>query len=312
MNATVANWHDFPMGPALRQYLGIDDAEYQGEQTKEPASEERAADFERFLLQYVKDQPIASYNEWANLLEEFNAMGFARLVVFLAEEDYREEAQDDYRALLAIGSSMMLLENWQHALHFLQRANQIEAEEIAAYTNIAGIYYSQEEDEKAQAWIQAGLDVDPNHQRLWELLASILMQAHPESYKEQLKQIALEKNSYLGMSLAADLLEEQDPLLKAQMLEEIYHRGIRDSDFLIEYTAALGLAKQYEKIPSIVFQAEKDTQEAPNWRLHVHATQAYLAQEQLELAEQCLQRLEKHVPETPQHVINELKQSLNP
>ncbi len=305
-------WARYPMGPQLRNYLGIRDADYQGDDpsTALHANAENLARLSAYLIETMQENPVEHYNHWANLVEELNVMALSQVVIFMAEQDYREEVEQDYRALLAIGSSYLMNQDWDPAIAYLQRAHQQSSEEIAPYTNLAGIYYSCQQDDQAEQWCLAGLDVEANHQRLWEILASVLLEKDKLQAGARLKEIALRKQSYLGLSLASSLIDPQDQLLKAQSLAELYHHDTKDQEFLIEYTAALGLAGQFVKIPNIVWQAHRNLGNQLHWKLFAHAAQAHMAQEELEDARKVLDHMENKVSDAPQDVIQELRQAL--
>jgi len=88
-------------------------------------------------------------------------------------------------------------------------------------------------------------------------------------------QLAKQKNSWAGTSLACDLNNPDDVVTKADALEAFWNSGVKDLPFLIEYTAVLGMAGRYDKIPPIVWQSKLDDGKTP-WQLLVHLAQAHL------------------------------------
>lgn len=286
-------WAHYPMGPSLRGYLKIDDRAYLGESSPRP-SEQEAERFSEALIDYFTAQPIVSTDQWIDIVEELTAMSLSQVAIFLAEEDFRDDAKGDFRSALAIGCSYMLEERFDDALSFLIEAQKAEPEEPASYVNIASVYYAQKQDQRAKEWLLAGLDVDANHKRLWELLASILLHADKASAGDMLRQIGTEKQSYLGLSLAADFLEPQDPMFKAELLDDLYASLAEpDAEFLIEYTAALGMAQRFEQIPTVVWKAKNIAGTSLPWKLYAHVVQAHLAMENLDEASASLATLKR-------------------
>lgn len=306
MNEFAKTWAHYPMGPNLRRYLDISDQNYQGEQQPRP-DDETAMQFAEALIPVFAKQPVQDFYEWVDLLEELTAMGLAPTVRFLAEEDYRELADQDFRAQLAIGSAYMLAGEDNLALQFLLKAHELEPSELAPYVNIASIHYAFERDQDARLWAEAGLQVDNNNQRLWEVLASVLLHQDRQAAAEHLKAYAESINSYLGLSLAADIIDPNDALLKAQYLESIYASDQFDAEFLVEYTAALGSAQQFEKIPSVVWKAERIGGISIPWKVYAHGAQAYLAQDNYEGANGFIKNL-KAIPDAPKELIEQLEQ----
>ena len=221
-----------------------------------------------------------------------------------------ETIHDDFRALLSVGSSYMMEGVHQKATEYLGRAQELEPGELSPYVNMSAIYYSIEEDDDALVWAKAGLKVEANHQKLWEIIASVFLQKDRQTAGEHVEDIARDNNSYAGFSLAAELLNPGDALLKAQLLEEPFEAGIRDDEYLVEYTAALGLAQQFEKIPAILWQLERIEGKKASWKLQAHVAQAFFAMEQEKEAKEIIAQLEKN-PETPQSIVSDLKRPTN-
>jgi tetratricopeptide (TPR) repeat protein len=296
-------WSTYPMGPTLRRYLGIADQDYKGEHSPPPKAD-AVTSFSLDLQTAMQSQPVADNYEWLDLIEELTGMGLSRLVCFLAEEDYRSVADQHMEAQLAIGSAYMLEDQFEAALQYLERAHELNPNEIAPYVNITSIHYAHKRDTEAQTWARAGLQVDPNHQRLWEILASTYL-ANQQAAGEQIKAIAEELDSYMGLTLAAELVAPGDALLKAQYLESLMTRDELSEDYLVEYTAALGLAQQYEKIPGVIWQAERRMQGPLPWKAYAHGAQAYLSMELWDQAEAAIAKLKTN-SEVPAEVIHDL------
>ncbi len=251
----MADWHTYPMGPTLRRYLDISPNDYKGDLAAKP-SDEMGSQFQNWLLAYLKEHSPASSRETIDLLEELTSMGMSRAAIRLFELYPFDTARDDFRTMIYIGSSYMMEAMHEQAFEFLSRAQELEPGEISPYINIAMMHYSLAEDDEAMIWAKAGLQVEPNHQKLWEIIASVYLTKDKLTAGAAIQKIATEFNSYSGYSLAAELLNQSDHLLKAQLLEKPFESGVRDDEYLIEYSAALGLAQQFEKIPGILWHAQ--------------------------------------------------------
>lgn len=276
-SGNVSAWFDFPMGPALRRYLGIDENDYQGASAL-PPSPETSENFQRFLMDLFPSQPPVSKDEFIDLLEELTHMKLTGATLHLAQL-FRDEfpVDEDFRAQLAAGSAAMLEQELDEAEAFFRRAQMIEPAETAPYVNMAQIFFAQHRDKDALEWAESGLKTDPNQFRLWEIIGSIHMDSDQTSAGEKILTLAKSIQSFAGRSLAAELMAPGDSLMKAQLLEDLFHEGKRDPDFLEEYTAALGLAQQYEKIPTVIWQAERLGQQKLPWQVYAHGVQAFLA-----------------------------------
>ncbi len=294
------------MGPVTRRYLNIADADYQGDNSPAP-SESELTFFQEAMISMCEKQKPTSSSVFTELLEEWMNMGLSKAAIILFETYVDEfSADSDFNALQAAGNCYMMESDLDEAIEKLIDAHELEPKEISPLVNIAQIYYAQHNDEKAYEWALAGLRLEPNYSRLWELVASIFMEKTKEGLSDKIKDLAVELNSYAGLSLAAYLANDKDALLRAQYLELAYDNGIRDEEFLVEYTAALGMAQQYEKIPSIIWNLENVEKKAVSWKLWSHVAQAQLAMEQFERADEVIMKLES-IEDTPANVIKDLK-----
>ncbi len=300
------SWAHYPMGPQLRRYLGITEDEYTGHQSSH-SSEEEMSLFRSELLALVGQRSPADQAEFVDLLEELTAMGLSQVAIKLADSYPQFAIDGDFRACLSLGSALMMESELDEAVTILRQAHALAPMEAAPLVNLAAIHYALEQDQEALQWTEAGLQLDANNGRLWELLASLYLIDNRETAGSRIKAKAEQYNAYAGYSLAAELLDSNDKLLKAQLLEEAYTQGIRDDEFLIEYTAALGLAQQFEKIPQLVWRLEHMEKKPVHWKLYVHAAQAYLALDQAEQAEQMI-RLAESSPGAQAAIVADLRQ----
>jgi len=114
--------------------------------------------------------------------------------------------------------------------------------EPAPYVNLVQIMIFQDRFADARTWCQAGLTAEPNNYNLWDLLADIGTREGENFSHYDILEAAKQFDSWAGYSLAADLDPEANSQTKAAHLDPFYNHGERSSDFLIEYTGALGAA----------------------------------------------------------------------
>jgi tetratricopeptide (TPR) repeat protein len=282
--ATVQDWLDIPMGPQTQMFLGHD-AEAKGMlQSQTEPSPERLEAFSEFLRNYIRTNPMVSETELVNLMEELTQMKLADHAILLHESNLAYDLNNNFRGLLALGSAAMLANELSLAESSLRRAQAIVPEEPSPYINLTQIFFAQERDDEALKWALAGLEVDLNNFRLWESVALVYQAQEQSTAGERLRALAEKKNSWAGLSLAAMLIDPDDRMLRAQLLEGLYDTGVRDIGFLVEYTAALGASTQYEKIPQIVWSARVNHGDGLGWRLLAHGAQAHLASDQFDQA----------------------------
>src|SRR5687768_4261037 len=98
---------DYPMGPKLRAFLGIESPLYTGDEAQDPEEAHRAA-FGAHLLGYAQEHPIEDEATLVDLLDELVTMNLPETVVALADTHTALFPEDDFRAELAVGVAAMM------------------------------------------------------------------------------------------------------------------------------------------------------------------------------------------------------------
>jgi hypothetical protein len=282
-----------------------------GAASNRPISEQEQEAFTHHLVEVIKSQAPQDHEQEVTLLEEFVAMGLPQLALTLADTYSITERNQDFRSNLAVGAALMLGGKAQDAESFFLRATELRPDEIAPYVNLTTVYYALEADDDAREWCLAGLRLEPNHARLWELLYSLEYQRDSGRYIPALKELAEDLGSYRGLSLVAHLTDAQDHRLRAEYLETLYRQGHRDDYFLIEYTAALGLALDYQKITTIVWERVQLSDKPISWQLIAHGIQAHLAAEEIDQAKLYATMLRKRQDVDPRY-LEEIDRAFEP
>jgi tetratricopeptide (TPR) repeat protein len=280
MNQVIVNSiSKFPMGPNLRKWVLRQGDNYEGHSNTTPSAGE-IAEFTDFMLQFLEDASPSNSNHLVDIIEELVGMNLPLLAIKVADSYPELFPQDDFRAQFHVGNASMLVSELLRAEQAFIQAQQINSEEPATYVNLTQIYCHVDELHKAKKWCLAGLNVDPNHLRLWEMLAWILQQQKgTENKNEQVWGVILKYakdfNSWAGTALGSDLRDSDDVLFKSQALTKLWDEGCKLPDFITEYTAVLGMAGKYDAIPAVIWSAEK-TQSTPlPWQAYLHLAQAY-------------------------------------
>ena len=281
MSQTDQSFLRFPMGPKIRGWLGVTDNQYLGGTNDAPTSAEQAA-FTDALLSHFEDAQISSDSMLVDLLEELVGMNQPLLAIKLVDGYPQHYPQDDFRAQLHLGNALMLVGELLRAEDCFRAAQKLIAEEPAPYVNLTQIYAHEGRLEDAKMWCLAGLDIDANNTSLWEHLAWIYQQTDTNrtQVSNMIQSEAQCRDSWAGASLAADLVPDDSDDARATkkfaVLQRFYNEGLRDGEFLVEFTALLGILGHYDKIPPIIWQAEKTSSSDLPWQLYLHAVQAQL------------------------------------
>ena len=309
----------FPMGPHIRKWLSVDEKAYSGFDNTSPSVEDIATFTDSFILK-LEDQSPKNQDHLVDLLEELVGMNMPLLAIKLVDAYPDMFPSQDFRANLHLGNASMLVSDLARAEAAFITAQKLVPEEPAPYVNLTQIYCHDGLLDQAQTWCDAGLEAESDNTRLWELMAWIEQQkagndsgARPLIIK-RIIDLAKNKNSWAGFSLACDLENPEDAPAKVRALETFWNQGCRDEQFLIEYTAALGMAGNYDKIPSIVWQAEKqDRSKKISWQLYLHLVQSFMGLGRDDDAREAMAKLEgqKELPDSALGVIQALKSELN-
>jgi tetratricopeptide (TPR) repeat protein len=301
----------FPMGPNLRSWFGLNASQYKGTENSAPSADQ-VANFSQVFVQSMEDNTPKNPAHLVDILEELVGMNFPLLAIKFVDSYQHLFPHRDFRAQLHYGNASMLVGDLARAEAAFVAAQKIVPEEPAPYINLTQIYSHDDFHDKAREWCLAGLDVDPDNTRLWELAAWLEQirsgeHASRETVAMNIAKLALDKNSWAGTSLACDLKNPEDVTSKAEALEVFWNNGVRDLAFLIEYTAVLGVAGRFDKIPTVVWQS-KNGDQTP-WQLLVHLAQAQLGLGRHEDALDALEMASKSSELTPEarSILNSLK-----
>lgn len=305
---TAATFRRFPMGPKLREYLALGET-YAGE--TEPL---RDKSIEGDLVDFLSDFHLHNMDrltarDVTDLLDELVTMDLPEAALDLARRRPEALADNDFRSQLGIGIAAMITGDLELSERALRKAQATLPEEPAPYVNLAQIFQQQGRQDEAEVWCLAGLDAEPNNLRLWDLVAGLYHKRFGEYLGDELRRLADQRNSWAGLSLACELTTTGDRYFKATLLERIYSQGERDPQFLIELTGAYGISEQLDKIPALVWQAERVATTPLPWQLHVHCAQAQLGLGQNAAALEALEKAEKDtlMPAAVRASLGELK-----
>jgi len=299
----------YPMGPRVRALFAITDDSYRGE--SDPLFDDAyRKQFCDYFLRVTSEKTDLTNDHLTDLIDELTAMDVPEAVLGLVEQYPDLLNHRDFRCQLSIGVAAMITEKFELSEEALRSAQEILPAEPAPYINIVQILLAQSRLDEALVWCESGLEAEPNNYSLWELMTRIREITDGDAFPDMIMRLATRFNSWAGFSLAASLSSSGDRYQKVNLLEKLYAQGERSDQFLIEYTAALGVAGDMEKIPQIIWLEESGKRnKALSWQLYLHAAQAYLAMDRFEEALTYIEKSEKqkYIPDEAQSVIQELR-----
>ena len=251
------------------------------------------------------------------LLDELASLKLHDAVLCCIDHHPRHKENFGFNELLFEGATAMVCGQLKRAELSLKHAHHLMPTETAPVINLAKIFLDSTQWHKAKLWIEAGLTAHPNNLKFWNLWVDYLYEQTPTHAIDltQLRAKAAKLHSWQGVSIVGKLHINQqlqqagaDPYHDIdinrnshhheiylsgvrQVLHDLavfYHEGERELEFLIEYTALLGAAGQYKKIPPIVWEARHSTDGLLPWQLEHHAIHSALALDQFDTARQLI------------------------
>lgn len=299
----------YPMGPKVRAFFAIADDTYRGE-TDPLFDDNYRKQFVDHFLSVATAKTDLTMESLTDLVDELTAMDLPEAVLGLVDQFPELLQHKDFRCQLSIGVAAMLTKNFEISEDALRFAQEILPSEPAPYVNIVQVLFAQSRLDEALVWCESGLEAEPNNHSLWELMTRLREVTDGDACPDMIMRLAVRFNSWAGFSLAASLSTSGDRYLKVNLLEKLYAQGERSDPFLIEYTAALGVAGDMEKIPQIVFLEESGKRQTSlSWQLYLHAAQAYLTMDRYEEALTYIEKSEKqkYIPDEARSAIDELR-----
>lgn len=309
MDEQVQPYRDYPMGPGLRSWIGIGPEAYLGSDVQKP-TEVKRAEFSAWLIERAREHESEGLDELTRIVDELLGMDLPLVGLRFIDFNRSLWGDADFRGLLTEGISAMLVSELGRAEDCFRRAQELSPLEPAPYVNLIQILQHDERWDESEIWLNAGFDAEKNHIPLWELYHRQL-QAHQDEAQipSGLLALARKLDSWAGMSLFAECSPDSNPKTKADLLEGFYHKGERSEEFLTEYTGAIGVAGEYERIPPLVWQAQK-LSSSVSWQLLLHGAQAHLALDQKSAFIKSGKGLTHH-PELPPEIKSQLRDMMD-
>lgn len=312
--------------PILNEWFGITEFGDSAEKIEQKIQE-----------QLIHNEPLPQ-ETFHDLLSELASLGFHHTTLVCIEHHDHHWQNIGFHQLLFEGASAMICKQFPRALSCLQKAHHLMPTEPAPVINLIKIYLDTSELDQARIWLNAGLKAHPNHVTLWSLYVDLLSELN-QNHADlgALKNKAHELSSWQGHVITQKLKiqyhleqaginpdsspEEPEDQRKiqqittqatqdlAQILDSFYHTEQHNQDFLTEYTAVLGAAGEYEKIPPILWHCRGSSKIPLFWKLEIHGIQAAIALNQFDKAHQLItELLDQRNPNIPPDTLQALEE----
>ena len=296
----------YSLSPAMARVLGIP-----LQPTGQPLPDNMAGAVEEQVIAKMEQNGLPEGVTLEQFVDEATAMALPRAAITAYQTSSQKALYDhDFRVQLGLGVCHMLSGQSEAAKAFFQQAKRILPDEPAPYTNLLQLLLQQGHLAQARQLIEEALAQVPNHMPLWECIRQVLQETSEGNLAEAIQRLAERHDSWLGQMLAAEL-KDLEPLTRLKICQEFYDQGERDPQFLMEYTARLGMVADYEAIPRVIAAAKSGQGQLP-WQLLAHELEAYLAMEDTAAALTALDRMRgrQDLPDAAHQYLNEVASEL--
>lgn len=293
INTVPQNLREYPCGPALRMYFDWPEIE----PSNRNYSEKESKAFAELTHAYILSTPVANSDELATLIDELYKMGFSEQALLLHNENPKIDISQHFHGLLALGAAALIENDLKLAEGASVAAQALAPKETAPYFNTAMSLERQQNPVEALKWCLAGLELEPNHEPLWQLAISINITSNTLDFKD-MWQRAVDLSSWVGIAMLHDSTATFSSAETIKYLSKIYSEGNRTDAFLVDYTARLGQESQFDEILRIIWDFESPVK---NWMLVLHGYQASLALDHSERAQEMAELLASN-PEVPAEI----------
>jgi tetratricopeptide (TPR) repeat protein len=243
----------------------------------------KEAPSEADVLEVLEDIPLATINDVLHFFGDLVYAGFitaARQLLVTVKLD-----KDSYAYWLMQGILCFYEDLFAEAESAFLKAHDLSPEEVAIHVNIAQLFAKQQRKEEAVAWIDAGLQLDANHFQLWEQLYLIA--------PDMVQDLAKKYRSWVGMHLYVSAFHSGRAEILTEVFAELSNYYLKDDDFLIEYSAALGQCNAFDSITNLAWRVEH-ADHSLHWKFAQHVAQAYFETEKLDQGMKYLKKALRH------------------
>ncbi len=315
MNPTVVDkLLDFPMGPNVRMFLDLSGLS-RPQKIASKQSDEAEILFRNVFLEKLTETEVKTSDALTDLVEELVGMDYPDLAVKLIESFPNRLEVLDFRAQFSAGNAVMLAGELNRAEYFFAQANRCSPTEPAPYVNLSSIYLAQGALDAAYSWAQAGLRVEANNPKLWESLyrAASAAGQKGQALGEQILSFATQIRSWAGGLLALEVLDPENYSKRLDWLSVLEKFYARDVEFLVQYTALLGMLGQYDTMADTLGPIFDSIEGEDVWRLKIHYVQALLSLDKFDLARESLEKIaqDKELNESALQTVEELRKELS-
>ena len=208
--------------------------------------------FEQMAARQVQQLP-ADLAQLLNYGEQLLREGFAPAAGLLALQRAHTLAPDDPRAVYALTAAYQVQKKWDEARATLTPYTERHPGDPRAFFQLAQICHATEDAAGERAALDRVLELDPNAQGPLGIRMGLRDNEHDPAKEQELVRFAEQRGSWMAYILASNIARQRgDKKLAVKWAEAATALAPQTEDALLHYTAALGEARDFEKLVSVI------------------------------------------------------------
>jgi tetratricopeptide (TPR) repeat protein len=200
-------------------------------------------------IQQMANDPAQLLNYGEQLLRE----GFAPEAGLQALQRAHTLQPDDPRAVFALTAGYRVREKFDEARATITRYTEQHPEDPRGFFQLAQICNASDDEEGEARALDRVLEIDPNAQAPLGIRFGLGDGEHDPAKEEELAKFGEERSSWMAFVLASNVARQRGAVKPAvKWAEKAYALAPEVEDVLLHYTAALGEARDFEKLVSVI------------------------------------------------------------
>jgi tetratricopeptide (TPR) repeat protein len=202
-------------------------------------------------LQRLGNDPDQLLNYGEQLLRD----GLAPEQGFQALEKAHALRPDHRRTVFAVTAAYRLREQNDQALAAISAYTKAHPDDAEGFFHLAQVCSAKGDSAGEIKALDCLLAIDPNAQAPLGIRFALAPTEHNPAKEQELAQFGAERGSWMAYILASNIARQRaDSLHSVKWAERAYQLAPESEDVLLHYTAALGEARDFEKLVNIVKQ----------------------------------------------------------
>jgi hypothetical protein len=231
------------------------------------------AKLKTYLTNLPQLPPVKDKQELQLILQEIYLLNLPLSALKIIDANLDLKDDSSYESTFTEAVFALSADELDRAEQCFTKAHKLAFAEVAPLTNLGQTMLYKEEWNSAWSYCLQGLEREKNHTPLWRLAYTVLEKT-AEDPSADLKKLFRKYNSWKGCSLYMHIEDTLPDSEKTELLNTFYLDGEESDDFLIEYTAILGVCKQFKEILKIVWKKTSLSTEEIHWKIAMHQIQA--------------------------------------